>query len=293
MRRASVAYPARSVASNGRESNAPSGPRRSLSATSRRRHGGLVTAAGRQGTAEVPTVSSAGCWMGATIAVRLPWPGKNQGGFLVHPGLVSRVGHLQGRWFKGPSWTDAEIAGRRLPHSWQPAGQLSPRDSVESGRAAPDLDRDRGKGGVRSQPRWAGAADCHGDDRWVGQVGGAQANIGPCCLLGAGNPCWKREVGGRPGHRTSHGHGGGRAVTTKRSSGGTGDAVPAAMARIAADFAEAESVPVSLLGDYLQVLVGVAETGRRLTAASWRPAASMARRRPGWACPCGRWWTPT
>jgi DNA-binding PucR family transcriptional regulator len=54
-------------------------------------------------------------------------------------------------------------------------------------------------------------------------------------------------------------------VTTKRSSGGTGDSVPAAMARIAADFAEAESVPVSLLGDYLQVLVAVAETGRRLT----------------------------
>ena len=54
-------------------------------------------------------------------------------------------------------------------------------------------------------------------------------------------------------------------MTTKRSSGGTGDAVPAAMARIAADFAEAESVPVSLFGDYLQVLVAVAETGRRLT----------------------------
>jgi uncharacterized membrane protein YeaQ/YmgE (transglycosylase-associated protein family) len=58
--------------------------------------------------------------MGATIAVRLPWPGKNQAGFLVHPGLVSRLGQLQSRWFKGPSWTDAEIAGRRLPHSWQP-----------------------------------------------------------------------------------------------------------------------------------------------------------------------------
>jgi GGDEF-like domain/PucR C-terminal helix-turn-helix domain len=41
--------------------------------------------------------------------------------------------------------------------------------------------------------------------------------------------------------------------------------VPAAMARIAADVAEAESVPVSLLGDYLQVLMAVAETGRRLT----------------------------
>jgi hypothetical protein len=54
-------------------------------------------------------------------------------------------------------------------------------------------------------------------------------------------------------------------VTTKRSSGGTGDAVPAALARIAADVAEAESVPVSLLGDYLQVLVAVAKTGRRLT----------------------------
>ena len=54
-------------------------------------------------------------------------------------------------------------------------------------------------------------------------------------------------------------------MTTKRSSGDTGDAVPASMARIAADFAEAESVPVSLLGDYLQVLVAVAETGRRLT----------------------------
>jgi hypothetical protein len=37
------------------------------------------------------------------------------------------------------------------------------------------------------------------------------------------------------------------------------------MARIAAEFAEAESVPVSLFGDYLQVLMAVAETGRRLT----------------------------
>ena len=39
--------------------------------------------------------------MGATIAVRLPWPGKNQAGFLVYPGLVSHLGDLQGRWFKG------------------------------------------------------------------------------------------------------------------------------------------------------------------------------------------------
>jgi uncharacterized membrane protein YeaQ/YmgE (transglycosylase-associated protein family) len=60
--------------------------------------------------------------MGATIAVRLPWPGKNQAGFLVHPGLVSRLGHLQGRWFKGAVLeriTDTEMAGRRLPHIWQ------------------------------------------------------------------------------------------------------------------------------------------------------------------------------
>jgi hypothetical protein len=54
-------------------------------------------------------------------------------------------------------------------------------------------------------------------------------------------------------------------VTTKRPSGDTGDAVPAALARIASDFAEAESVPVSLLDDYLQALMAVAETGRRLT----------------------------
>ena len=54
-------------------------------------------------------------------------------------------------------------------------------------------------------------------------------------------------------------------MTTKQPSGRVGDVVPAAVARIAADFAEAESVPVSLLRDYLQVLVAVAETGRRLT----------------------------
>jgi hypothetical protein len=37
------------------------------------------------------------------------------------------------------------------------------------------------------------------------------------------------------------------------------------MARIADAVAEAEGVPTSLLGDYLRILVAVAETGRRLT----------------------------
>jgi hypothetical protein len=207
MRQASVAYPARSVASNGRESNAPSGPRRSLSATSRRRHGGLVTAAGRQGTAEVPTVSSAAAgWAPPSLcACRGPARTKRDswstqawfpasaiskvGGSRARPGRTPRspvvgchtAGNQRGSCHQGTRW---RVDGRR---------------QTSTATAA--------KGGVRSQPRWAGAADCHGDDRWVGQVGGAQANIGPCCLLGAGNPCWKREVGGRPGHRTSHGHG--------------------------------------------------------------------------------------
>jgi hypothetical protein len=50
-----------------------------------------------------------------------------------------------------------------------------------------------------------------------------------------------------------------------RGPGGSGDEIPAALSRIAADFAEAESLPVSLFGDYLQVLMAVAKTGRRLT----------------------------
>ena len=54
-------------------------------------------------------------------------------------------------------------------------------------------------------------------------------------------------------------------MTTKRPSEDTGDAVPAALARIAADVAEAESVPVSLLSDYLRALLAVADPGRRLT----------------------------
>jgi sugar diacid utilization regulator len=37
------------------------------------------------------------------------------------------------------------------------------------------------------------------------------------------------------------------------------------LSRIAADVAEAESLPVSLFGDFMQVLMAVAETGRRLT----------------------------
>jgi hypothetical protein len=54
-------------------------------------------------------------------------------------------------------------------------------------------------------------------------------------------------------------------VTTKRPSGRVSDAVPAAMARIATSVAEAVSVPVSLLGGYLEALTAVADTGRRLT----------------------------
>jgi hypothetical protein len=50
---------------------------------------------------------------------------------------------------------------------------------------------------------------------------------------------------------SEHG-GGGRPVTTKRPSGRVSDAVPAAMARIATSVAEAVSVPVSLLGGYLE-----------------------------------------
>ena len=40
--------------------------------------------------------------------------------------------------------------------------------------------------------------------------------------------------------------------------------VSAAMAQIAADVAEETAVPVALLGGYLQALVAVAGTGRRL-----------------------------
>ena len=54
-------------------------------------------------------------------------------------------------------------------------------------------------------------------------------------------------------------------MTTKRPSGSVSDAVPAAMARIATSVAEAVSVPVSLLGGYLEALTAVADTGRRLT----------------------------
>jgi hypothetical protein len=54
-------------------------------------------------------------------------------------------------------------------------------------------------------------------------------------------------------------------VTTKRPSGRVSDAAPAAMARIATSVAEAVSVPVSLLGGYLEALTAVADTGRRLT----------------------------
>jgi broad specificity phosphatase PhoE len=54
-------------------------------------------------------------------------------------------------------------------------------------------------------------------------------------------------------------------VTAKRPSGSADDAMTATLARIAADFAEAESLPVSLFGDYLKTLLAVAETGRRLT----------------------------
>ena len=70
--------------------------------------------------------------------------------------------------------------------------------------------------------------------------------------------------GRRPGAEQTNG-GGGRALATERPSGRGGDAVPAAMARITEDVAKAESVPVSLLGDYLQGLMAVAETGRCLT----------------------------
>ena len=55
-------------------------------------------------------------------------------------------------------------------------------------------------------------------------------------------------------------------MTARRPSGRADNALTAsAMARVASDVAQAESVPVSLLGGYLEALVAVAETGRRLT----------------------------
>ena len=55
-------------------------------------------------------------------------------------------------------------------------------------------------------------------------------------------------------------------MTARRPPGRAGEAVTASsMARIATDVAQAESVPVSLFGGYLEALVAVAETGRRLT----------------------------
>jgi hypothetical protein len=54
-------------------------------------------------------------------------------------------------------------------------------------------------------------------------------------------------------------------MTARRPSRSADEAAATAMARIATAVAEAESVPASLLGDYLQALVAVADTGRRLT----------------------------
>jgi hypothetical protein len=55
-------------------------------------------------------------------------------------------------------------------------------------------------------------------------------------------------------------------MTARRPPGRAGEAVTASsMARIATDVAKAESLPVSLFGGYLEALVAVAETGRRLT----------------------------
>lgn len=55
-------------------------------------------------------------------------------------------------------------------------------------------------------------------------------------------------------------------MTARRPSGRADNALTAsAIARVASDVAQAESVPVSLLDGYLEALVAVVETGRRLT----------------------------